>query len=134
MRMNYIIIYLVSLVTLVLLDYLWLGIIMRSWYVDAFGSLMRASIGYGYAGVFYILYAVGIVYFCIIPGFQAGAVGVVFMRGVFLGGLCYMTYDLTNAATLQDFPVSIIVPDILWGAAVTGVVAVVGHVVMSSLK
>ncbi len=124
--MKYFLTTLVSLVSLVSLDFVWLGVIMRSWYAEQFGALMRTPIHYGYAALFYVLYTVGVVYFCIIPYANSSDVLSVVLRGFVFGVICYMTYDLTNAATLAGFPVRIIIPDILWGGVVTAITTYIG--------
>ena len=124
--MNYVLYFISTLVPLVLLDYLWLGVLMRSWYAGQFGALMRADIQLGYAGLFYVLYAIGIVYFCVVPNATQASFTPVLIRGAVFGFMCYMTYDLTNAATLVQFPVRIIIPDIVWGGLVTALSAGIG--------
>mgnify|MGYP000158009690 CR=1 FL=1 len=39
------------------------------------------------------------------------------------------TYDLTNLATLKDWPVKIVVVDILWGMVLCGLVSAGGFLV-----
>ena len=41
-----------------------------------------------------------------------------------IGYLCYATYDLTNLATLKDWPVVVTVVDLVWGTSVTAAVSV----------
>lgn len=124
--MTYILYFLSTLVPLVLLDYLWLGHVMRGWYAGQFGGLMRPDVQFGYAGLFYVLYAIGIVYFCIMPHINQSSMYPILLNGFIFGIICYMTYDLTNAATLASFPLSIVIPDILWGGVVTALSAGIG--------
>jgi uncharacterized membrane protein len=42
------------------------------------------------------------------------------------GLFAYATYDLTNLATLKDFPVRMAVVDILWGTFISGMSAAGG--------
>jgi uncharacterized membrane protein len=106
----------VALVTMVALDFLWLGLIARSLYRDALGPLMADPANLWAAGAFYLLYPVGLVVFVVRPDAGAGAVAA---RGALFGLLAYATYDLTNLATLKGFPASIAVIDMLWGAVIS---------------
>ena len=49
------------------------------------------------------------------PGLEAGSVGRACLYGVLFGFSTYATYDLTNLATLRDWPVLVAVVDITWG-------------------
>src|SRR5271168_2855179 len=92
----------VALVTMVALDFLWLGLIARSLYRDALGPLMADPANLWAAGAFYLLYPVGLVVFVVRPGVGVGAGGwAVAARGALFGLLAYATYDLTNLATLK---------------------------------
>jgi uncharacterized membrane protein len=77
---------------------------------------------------FYVVYTLGIVVFAIAPGLAArrwtGAGG----RGLFLGLFGYSVYDLTNQATLRNWPVVITAADLVWGAFLTAVAAIAGFV------
>ena len=72
---------------------------------------------------FYIIYIAGIVYFAIMPALKSGSVLSAFVNGALLGAFAYATFTLTNMALLKNWPISIAVSDILWGALLTGMVA-----------
>ena len=42
------------------------------------------------------------------------------VQGAVLGFVAYATYDLTNQATLRDWPWVVTVADLIWGSFVTG--------------
>lgn len=113
--------YLVSCISLIALDYLWLWIIMQ-WHIQKrFWTLMRQPILMWPALAFYILYTVALIFFAVYPArnlWLRYAVG----YGAALGFTCYMTYDLTNRATLKSRPVAMVIPDILWGTVVSAIV------------
>ena len=50
--------------------------------------------------------------------------------GAFLGLVAYGTYDLTNMATLKDWPRDFAIVDIIWGPFVSGVSAAAGTVIL----
>ena len=113
---------------IVILDLLWLGVIMKDFYRANIGHLMSGTIVWPAAIVFYVVYAVGIAFFASLP---ADSLQKAALLGLALGALAYATYDLTNNATLKDWPVIVTVADILWGAALTSVAASVGYLVLT---
>lgn len=127
--MQYIITYLSMLVSLCLLDYLRLGVIMQAQIQQWFGHLMRSPIALGPALAFYVLYSVAVIIFAVIPASKTGNIYHALWYGALLGFTAYMTYDLTNRATLNNRPVAMVLPDILWGTVVTAIVAVIGFYV-----
>ncbi len=118
--------YIVALVTMVVLDGVWLGLIATSLYRDALGPLMADPVDLWAAGAFYLLYPLGLVTFAVRPGAGAGA-GAVIVRGALFGLIAYATYDLTNLATLRGFPASIALIDMLWGTVISAAASAVSR-------
>lgn len=116
--------YAATFVALAVLDFLWLGVIARSWYRDGIGHLMAASPNWGAAAAFYLLYPIGLVIFAVLPS------GGDWLRALTLGALfglfCYGTYDVTNLAILRDWPLPLTLVDIAWGGVVSAAGASVG--------
>lgn len=108
----------------VLIDALWLGVIAKDLYKKNIGHLMTENIVWGAAAVFYLLYLAGIIYFAVFPSHSLQKA---LISGALLGGLCYATYDLTNWATLKDWPWKVVAIDIVWGMAITALCAGVGY-------
>lgn len=107
---------------LAILDIPWILLVAKNFYVSQIGHLMTQTPQYWPALVFYTLYAFALVYFVIVP--SAGApVLFVFLRGCFFGLIVYGAYDLTNQATLKDWPILMTVVDMLWGALLSGIVS-----------
>jgi uncharacterized membrane protein len=117
--------HLVTLVTFVALDAVWLGAIARNLYRRELGHLLAPEVRWGAAGVFYLLYIAGLLVLVVLPAqsftlARAAALGAVF-------GLCtYATYDLTNLATLTRWPIGVTLADLAWGSFVTAVAAMAG--------
>lgn len=78
---------------------------------------------------FYILYSLSVLLLIVIPQSKYGTLQSAMIYGALLGFTAYMTYDLTNRATLKNRPVGMVIPDILWGAVVTGIISVIGYVI-----
>jgi uncharacterized membrane protein len=117
---------LAGLIVLVL-DGLWLGVIARDWLAGQLGELKREKFLLVPGIMFYVLYSVGIAVFAIVPamepamedgGWQKAA-----MLGSFLGLVAYGTYDLTNLTTLKNWPLPMVIVDMVWGAVLSAVAA-----------
>lgn len=112
--------YLVSLIVFFAIDLVWLGVIAKNLYKEQIGFLMSSDIRWGAAILFYCLYIAGLVFFAILPAFNEGNWSTALLYGAFFGLVCYATYDLTNLATLEGWPMKIVVYDLLWGSFISG--------------
>ena len=111
------------LLSLVVIDLIWLLGIAKNLYRDDMGSLM-ASEPKLLAGLsFYLLYALGASIFVILPAISKQSWLYAAQYGALFGFFCYMTYDLTNLAVIRNFPTGLAFIDIAWGSAVTSAVA-----------
>jgi uncharacterized membrane protein len=117
--------YLLTAVVFLAMDAVWLFSTATSLYRPALGHLMAQTVDWPAAGtaaaVFYALYVGGLVYFAVHPALVWRQASTALGRGALLGLLCYATYDLTNQATLRDWPWHITMIDLVWGATVSGV-------------
>lgn len=104
------------------LDMLWLLVISKKIYQTYLGELM-GPVRVAPAVIFYVLYVLGMIFFVINPALAKESVIYACLAGGFLGLLCYATYDLTNLATVKNWPVIVTVIDLVWGTAVTAAVA-----------
>lgn len=113
--------------TMLLLDIVWLTS-MAPWFYDRYiGHLLAESPDFLAAGLFYTLYLLGIFALVIKPGLDGNwTLKKVWLTGVMLGLVAYGTYDLTNQATLRDWPVLVTIVDMIWGAGLTGIVSLTG--------
>ncbi len=117
--------YFYTLLSLLIIDAVWLYS-MSGVYKKWIGHLMAPSFSLIPALFFYPLYAAGIVFFVVVPALRTeSSLLSVFVTGAFLGLLAYGAYDLTNHATLRNWPLVLTIVDILWGAFVTGIVSFV---------
>ena len=109
------------------LDFTWLTTTMTRIYQPMLGDLLAKQPKLGVAAAFYLLYVVGIVALAIVPGLQEGSVVGALWRGALFGFLAYATYDLTNLATIRDWPWQLSVIDMTWGTVLNSLVAVAGY-------
>lgn len=113
------------------LDALWLTIVANKFYKDQLGALLLDKPNMPAAIAFYVIYVIGIVVFAVMPAVAAGDWKLALGLGALLGLVAYATYDLTNLATLKDFPVKIVIVDLIWGAALTATVATLTYLIVS---
>lgn len=117
--LRYLLLYAITLVLFFALDLTWLGLIAKNLYREKLGFILSDKVNWAAALVFYLLYIGGILYFAVIPAVELNQWHTAILNGALLGGLCYATYDLTNMATIANWPLSIVVIDIVWGMALT---------------
>src|SRR6476469_118682 len=115
--------YATTLVTLLVIDGLWLTVLMGSTYKSYLGDLMLSQPKLLPAALFYLLYAFGLVVFAISPALRDGSWKQAAMLGALLGLVAYATYDLSNLATLRGWPLPLTLIDIVWGAVLSGMAA-----------
>ena len=131
--LNYIAVYFSFLISLLVIDLIWLLGIAKNLYRDDMGSLMATEpkllAGLG----FYLLYALGTAIFVILPAISKQSWIHAVQYGALFGFFCYMTYDLTNLAVIRDFPVRLAFIDIAWGSAVTALCALIAYWVGSRM-
>ena len=125
--------YLAAFVVLLALDALWLGWVATDWYDTATGHLAAEVPSLAAAAAFYLIFPVGVMIFVVQPG-EAQRRRWLAGRGALFGFFAYATYNLTNLATLSDWPVYISVLDIAWGSAVTSVVALSARVCLDAQR
>ncbi len=117
---NYLKLFLVTLVAFFAIDMLWLGLIARSFYRKHLGFLMAPSTNWTAAIIFYLLFILGILVFVVVPGLQQEqSLQTVLIRAALYGLITYATYDLTNLATLKDWPVFLTIVDMTWGTVLS---------------
>jgi len=117
--MKYLKLYLVSLAAFFAIDMLWLGLVARSFYQQYLGFLIAPSPNWFAAIIFYLLFVVGILVFVVLPGLKANLLKTTLLRAALYGLITYATYDLTNLATLKDWPALLSMVDMLWGTALS---------------
>jgi uncharacterized membrane protein len=115
----------VATVGFVVLDGLWLGLLMKSFYREQLASIARMSGGtlapnWSAAFVVYLLLGLGIAAFAVPNSAQATSAAA---RGALLGLVVYGVYDFTNYSTLRDWPLTLALVDTAWGVAASAACA-----------
>lgn len=112
--------YAVSVPVFLLIDMLWLGLVARNFYQTQLGELMQ--IRWDAAILFYFVFLLGATYFAMYPALGTGWKTAVLLGALF-GFFTYATYDLTNLATVRDWPILLVIVDIVWGTVLGATVA-----------
>ena len=107
--------YLILIAGMVMLDVLWLGLLAKDLYDDGIGHLRAAETRFGPAIAFYLIYAAGLMYFALAPHGPRRTLRTTLLAAALFGTVAYATYDLTNLATLRDWPLSLALIDMAWG-------------------
>lgn len=128
--MDFIKMYLVSLVSFLALDSVWLGFIAPKFYKKNIGFIMSQNPNFLAAGLFYLIFMVGLVVFVIQPAISNGSWHTALYRGALFGLVSYATFDLTNQAVVKNWPWLVTGVDLVWGTFITGVVSVVAYFIL----
>ncbi|MEQ9591668.1 MAG: DUF2177 family protein [Cyclobacteriaceae bacterium] len=110
-------------------DMLWLGLLAKNLYRKYLGGFLADNVNWIAAIVFYLLFIIGIFVFVILPAVERNSLARAAVMGALFGFFTYATYDLTNLATLKDWPLTIVFIDIIWGAVLTSTVGIAGFLI-----
>lgn len=130
---NALIAYIAAGVAFLAVDSVWLSSMADRFYRPLLGDKLMDGFNLAPAVVFYLIYVGGIVFFAVLPALASGGLMKAAINGLALGLVAYATYDLTNHATLRDWPVAVSVVDIAWGTFLTGISASAGYLAVSKL-
>ncbi|MFW5702403.1 MAG: DUF2177 family protein [Candidatus Dojkabacteria bacterium] len=126
---DYVIVYFIAVFVFFAIDLVWLSVIAKEFYKKFLGKIMRKnedgnlSPRWLEAFVFYLIYIAGIVVFPLREAIQNDDLILAGLLGGLFGLFCYATYDLTNRATLEHFPLKVVIVDIIWGSLLTTLVS-----------
>lgn len=118
--------YLVSLAAFFAIDMLWLGLAARSCYQQQLSFLTAPKPNWFVAVLFYLLFVVGLLFFVIVPGLNTNSLKATILKAALFGLITYATYDLTNLATLKDWPAVLSIVDMAWGTFLSVSVGCIG--------
>jgi uncharacterized membrane protein len=116
-----------TLISFLLIDAIWLGVLAKNFYRDQLGDMMLPSPNFAVAAVFYLFLAIAIVILAVRPGLEAGSVWATIGYGAILGLAAYGTYDMTNLSTLKNWPVPLTIVDLVWGTVLTAAASACGY-------
>jgi len=118
---NILLMYLLTLLVFFLIDMVWLGLVAKNFYRRHLGEMLSPKVNWPAAILFYLLFIAGLLMFVIEPA-QGRALQALW-KGALFGLIAYATYDLTNLATLNNWPLQVTVVDLLWGTVLGAAVS-----------
>lgn len=122
----YLKLYFATLLAFFVVDMIWLVGIARGFYKEHLGYLMSESVNWTAAIIFYLIFIVGVLFFVVLPGLKEDSIRTTIIRAILFGLITYATYDLTNLATVKDWPLVITLVDLVWGMVLTTIVSIAG--------
>lgn len=114
-----------------LVDSLWIKFVANKFYKSQIGPLLRVKPLFLPAIIFYFLYITGMVVFALNPALDSGSIVQALTYGLLLGLVMYATYDLTNHATLKNWPVKMTIVDMSWGTIATATSVILGFLILN---
>lgn len=124
---RYLLAYALTAAAFLVIDMIWLGVVAKKFYAERLAGLLLERPNLTAAAVFYLVYVVGVIIFAVGPALRDGTWLTALGYGALFGFFAYATYDMTNYATLRNWPLSVSVVDTLWGTALTGTSAAIGY-------
>ncbi len=109
------ILYLLVLVLYILFDQLWINLIAKGFIHRQIGFLLAESPNLSAGIFFYLIFAAGLLYFCVWPALNSQSWSLSLINGAFFGLVTYATYELVNKALLDKWPSTLVAVDILYG-------------------
>jgi uncharacterized membrane protein len=131
---RFILAYLTTTLVFFSLDFIWLSTATSRFYRPMLGNLLLEKPGLAVAGLFYLVYVVGVVVFAVTPAINAGSWTTALLQGALLGLIAYGTYDFTNLATIKGWPAIVTIVDLAWGTVATALSATLGYLITRKLS
>lgn len=126
--------YLIALPVFFVIDMVWLVLVAKKFYNMHLGFLMKSDINWYAAIIFYLLFIGGLVVFVITPAMEKQSLVHSLFYGALFGLITYATYDLTNLATLKDWPLVVTIVDLGWGMVLSASVAVITYMIANAVR
>jgi uncharacterized membrane protein len=128
------ILYLSTAVVFFAIDLIWLGLMNSRFYKPQLAGLMSDKVNWLPAILFYLLFIVGVVLLVVLPAIEHGSWINAMLLGGLLGMVAYATYDLTNLASIKNWPIVVTIVDIVWGTILAATVATISYFIAKALS
>ena len=130
---RYVIAYIATAGVCFALDFVWLSAMTGRFYRVMLGDVLLERPNFLASALFYFVYVGGVVIFAVVPALNTSSWPTALALGAALGLIAYGTYDMTNLATLRNWPVMVSVVDLLWGTVMTATAATLGFAITQRL-
>jgi uncharacterized membrane protein len=125
--------FIIALPVFFVIDMVWLVLVAKKFYQEQIGFLMRPDINWFAAIIFYLLFIAGLIIFVISPAVEKHSWVHALLFGALFGLITYATYDLTNLATLKDWPLLVTVVDLIWGTVLASAISVITYLIANKI-
>jgi uncharacterized membrane protein len=125
--------FIIALPVFFVIDMVWLVLVAKKFYQEQIGFLMRPDINWFAAIIFYLLFIAGLVIFVISPAVEKQSWVHALIFGALFGLITYATYDLTNLATLKDWPLLVTVVDLIWGSVLASSISIITYLIANKI-
>jgi uncharacterized membrane protein len=125
--------FLIALPVFFVIDMIWLVLVAKKFYQNQIGFLMKPDINWFAAIIFYLLFIAGLLVFVISPAVEKHSWVHALLFGALFGLITYATYDLTNLATLKDWPLLVTVVDLIWGTVLASSISLITYFIANKI-
>ena len=125
--------FIIALPVFFVIDMVWLVLVAKRFYQKQIGFLMKPDINWLAATIFYLLFIAGLVIFVISPAIEKHSWVYALFFGALFGLITYATYDLTNLATLKDWPLLVTVVDLIWGSILASSISLITYFIANKI-
>ena len=125
--------FLIALPVFFIIDMVWLVLVAKKFYQEQIGFLMKPDINWFAAIIFYLLFIAGLLVFVISPAVEKHSWVHALLYGALFGLITYATYDLTNLATLKDWPLLVTVVDLIWGSLLASSISLITYLIADKI-
>ena len=123
----------IALPVFFVIDMIWLVFVAKKFYQQQIGFLMKPDINWIAAIIFYLLFIGGLVIFVISPAVKLQSWVHALIYGALFGLITYATYDLTNLATIKDWPLLVTVVDLIWGTVLAASISLITYFIANKV-
>jgi uncharacterized membrane protein len=125
--------FIIALPVFFVIDMVWLVLVAKKFYQEQIGFLMKPDINWFAAIIFYLLFIAGLIVFVISPAVEKHSWVHALLFGALFGLITYATYDLTNLATLKDWPLLVTVVDLIWGSVLASSISLITYLIANKI-
>ena len=125
--------FIIALPVFFAIDMVWLALVAKKFYNQQLGFLLRPDVNWPAAIIFYLLFIAGLIVFVIAPAVAKQSWVHALLFGALFGLITYATYDLTNLATIKDWPLLVTMVDLIWGIVLAASVSVITYFIANKV-
>lgn len=126
-------VYLLTFIVFMVIEGIWLTLVAKDFYKKEIGYIMSKSPKILPTILFSLIFVFGLVFFVINPALAKDSWSYALLAGSILGLISYSTYDLTNHAALEGWPLKVTIVDLLWGLSMSAMVSTITFFILKML-